>query len=83
MLELLDALAAAVVARDVARVRAIVNGPGSTTLPQRVREEALSLAVLPLDSLRAPIALWAFRHQTCQLLEVDDPSQLELPLMPA
>jgi hypothetical protein len=86
MLRLLDALADAIAARDLAYVWAIVNGPGSTALPHRVREEALSLAALPLDSLRAPIALWAFRHQTCQLLldetHVDDQysGQLELPL---
>jgi hypothetical protein len=84
MLRLLDALAEAIAARDLAHVWAIVNGPGSTALPQRVREEALSLAALPPDSLRAPIALWAFRHQTCQLLldasHVEDPGQLELPL---
>lgn len=84
MFRLLDALADAIAARDLAYVWAIVNGPGSTALPQRVREEALSLAALPPDSLRAPIALWAFRHQTCQLLvdesHVEDPGQLELPL---
>jgi hypothetical protein len=84
MLRLLDALADAITARDLAHVWAIVNGPGSTALPQRVREEALSLAALSADSLRAPIALWAFRHQTCQLLvdelPVEDPGQLELPL---
>ena len=84
MLRLLDALAEAVVARDLAHVWAIVNGPGSTALPQRVREEALSLAALPPDSLRAPIALWQLRHQTCELLRdeshVYDPGQLELPL---
>ena len=84
MLRLLDALADAVAARDLAHVWAIVNGPGSTALPQRVREEALSLAALPPDSLRAPIALWAFRHQTCELLrdeaQAEDPGQLELPL---
>jgi hypothetical protein len=60
-------------------VEAIVNGPGSSALPQRVREEALCITLLPPDSLRAPIALWAFRHQTCQLM-LDDPSQLVLPL---
>lgn len=84
MLRLLDALADATVARDLAHVWAIVNGPGSTALPQRVREEALSLAALPPDSLRAPIALWEFRHQTCQLLlnesHVERQGQLELPL---
>jgi len=84
MLRLLDALAEAVMARDLAHVWAIVNGPGSTALPQRVREEALSLAGLPPDSLRAPIALWEFRHQTCQLLldqsHVQSQGQLELPL---
>jgi hypothetical protein len=84
MLRLLDALANAVAARDLAHVWAIVNGPGSTALPQRVREEALSLVSMPRDSLRAPIALWEFRHQTCQLLlddpHVEDPGQLELPL---
>jgi hypothetical protein len=62
MLRLLDALADAIAARDLAHVWAIVNGPGSTALPQRVREEALSLAGLPPDSLRAPIALWEFRR---------------------
>ena len=84
MLRVLDALANAVAARDLARVWTIVNGPGSTALPHRVREEALSLAGLPSDSLRAPIALWEFRHQTCQLLldesHVDEAGQLELPL---
>ena len=84
MLRLLDALADAVAARDLAHVWAIVNGPGSTALPQRVREEALSLAATRPDSLRAPIALWEFRHQTCQLLldesHVEDAGQLELPL---
>ena len=86
MLRLLDALADAIAARDLADVWAITNGPGSTALPQRVREEALSLAALPPDSLRAPIALWQFRHQTCQLLDDEswsDPSQLELPLATA
>jgi hypothetical protein len=86
MLRLLDALADAIAARDLAHVWAIVNGPGSTALPQRVREEALSLAGLPPDSLRAPIALWQLRHQTCQLLYDEswsDPSQLELPLATA
>jgi hypothetical protein len=86
MLRLLDVLADAIAARDVAHVWAIINGPGSTALPQRVREEALSLAGLPPDSFRAPIALWQFRHQTCQLLHDEswgDPSQLELPLATA
>lgn len=60
-------------------MEAIINGPGSSALPQRVREEALGLVMLPPDSLRAPIALLAFRHQTCQLI-LEDPAQLELPL---
>jgi hypothetical protein len=79
VIELLDSLGDAIAARDLPRVREIVNGPGSSALPQRVREEALSLAVLPAESLRAPIALWTFRHVTAQL----DPSQLELPLTTA
>jgi hypothetical protein len=80
VLRLLDALADAVAARDLAHVWAIVNGPGSTALPQRVREEALSLAGLPPDSLRAPIALWEFG--LVDELGID-PSQLELPLATA
>jgi len=83
VLLLLDTLADAIMARDVALVWDIVNGPGSTALPQRVREEAVGLAQLSVGSLRAPIALWEFRHQWCQLLRVEpwvDPQQLELPL---
>jgi hypothetical protein len=76
VLALLDTLGQAIAARDLARVQALVTGPGSSSIPQRVREEALSLAGLPPDSLRAPIALWTFRHQTSQL----DPAQIELPL---
>lgn len=57
-LALLDALATAVCGRDLPAVRRLINGPGSTTLPREVREEALAVAGAPCTSWRAPIALW-------------------------
>ncbi len=78
-LRLLAALSAAVAARDVGAVYSLVTGAASV-LPRRVREEALAIASLPRASLRAPIALWSFYHQTCQLRQESpaDPRQLEL-----
>jgi hypothetical protein len=79
----LDALSVALAERDLARVNELITGPGSTRIPRSVREEALAVVALPLESLRAPIALWAFYHQTVQLLAQEperDMQQLELPL---
>jgi len=76
-LALLDALAAAVCGRDLPAVRRLINGPGSTTLPREVREEALAVAGAPCTSWRAPVALWRCCHQATQLLHSTPPSHVE------
>jgi hypothetical protein len=82
----LDLVAAAVAERDVAKVKELVTGQGSSRIPRRVREEVLTVATLPRTSLRAPMALFAFYYQTSQLMRDEaevaerERSQLELPL---
>lgn len=86
LLELLDALLAAVGQRDLARVwRVLDEDDAIRWFPPGVREEALTFVRLPPASLRAPLRLYRFHHQLTQLADEpleqgEDPSQLTLDL---
>ena len=86
MLEYLDRLCAALVARDDAEVRRLLQHALVSKLPRDVIDEALSIIALPRHSLRAPMkALW-FRYTTERLLRFDasfaSDTQLDLPFSP-
>ena len=86
MLEYLDRLCAALIARDDAEVRRLLQHALVSKLPRDVVEEALSISALPRHSLRAPMKTLWFRHATERLLRFDAPfasdAQLDLPFSP-
>ena len=84
MLDYLDQLCAAIVARDDAAVRRLLEHALARKLPRDVREEALAILALPRQSLRAPMKTFWYRYVTEQLSRLDPSSaptaQLDLPL---
>ena len=96
MLAFLDALCAALIARDVARIRGLLAHPLARALPQAVRDEANAMAHGTHVSFGAPLHTLRLYHQTAHLLGVSaDPAtprgpvarparaprrQMELPL---
>ena len=72
----------AVVQRDAALVRALLDIPAASSIPREVREEALTLMALPAASFRAPMQLLQFHHRLIELsreTEHQERAQLELP----
>jgi hypothetical protein len=68
MLDYLDGLCAALLARNGTEIRRLLRHPLARALPRRVREEGYSIARAGTDSLRAPIQTLHFYHQTLHLL---------------
>ena len=89
LLDLLDALIAAMERRDVEAVWELLDTEDAVrSFPAGLRQEALMMARLPRGSLRAPIRAYEFYHQLQQLADepmpqVGDPQQLSLDLAPA
>ncbi|MBC7792029.1 MAG: hypothetical protein H7Z74_18945 [Anaerolineae bacterium] len=86
MLEFLDLLCAALIARDDEDVRLLLKHPIGRELPREVREEALAIAALPAESHRAPMKTLWFRYAMEQLQRDEfaflHSPQLDLPFMP-
>lgn len=70
MLAFLDSLCAALVARDVARIRFLLAHPLSRALPRAVREEASAIAGGASRGFVAPLQTMRLYHQTAHLLGV-------------
>jgi len=68
MLDYLDGLCAALLARNGTEIRRLLRHPLARALPRRVREEAHAIARASADTFRAPIRTLHFYHQTVHLL---------------
>lgn len=68
MLDYLDGLCAALLARNATEIRRLLRHPLARALPRRVREEAYAIARAGADTFRAPIQTLHFYHQTVHLL---------------
>jgi hypothetical protein len=86
LLDLLDALIIAMERRDLQAVWDVLDEEEALrAFPAGVREEALTMARLPVGSLRAPLRTYQFYHQLQQLADETlsspgDPTQLALDL---
>ena len=75
MLAFLDSLCAALIARDVIRIRQLMAHPLSRALPRAVREEAHAIASGSSRRFLAPLQAMRLYHQTAHLLGVrSDPA---------
>ena len=75
MLAFLDSLCAALIARDVVRIRQLLAHPLSRALPRAVREEASAIAAGSSRAFVAPLQAMRLYHQTAHLLGVrSDPA---------
>lgn len=75
MLAFLDSLCAALIARDVIRIRQLLAHPLSRALPHAVREEATAIAGGAHRGYTAPLQAMRLYHQTAHLLGVrSDPA---------
>lgn len=90
MLGYLDALCAALIARDSAEIRRLLRHPLARALPRKVREEALAIRRAGANSMMAPVHTLHFFHQTAHVLgarvdpatrprEADPQLELSLP----
>jgi len=68
MLDYLDGLCAALLARNGTEIRRLLRHPLARALPRRVREEAHAIARAGPDTFRAPVQTLHFYHQTVHLL---------------
>src|ERR1700687_1573413 len=68
MLDYLDGLCAALLARNGTEIRRLLRHPLARALPRRVREEGYAIARSNPESLRAPVQTLHFYHQTVHLL---------------
>lgn len=68
MLDYLDGLCAALLARNGTEIRRLLRHPLARALPRHVREEAHAIARAGADTFRAPIQTLHFYHQTVHLL---------------
>ena len=68
MLDYLDGLCAALLARNGTEIRRLLRHPLARALPRRVREEGYAIARAGPESFRAPIQTLHFYHQTLHLL---------------
>lgn len=75
MLAFLDSLCAALIARDVIRIRQLLAHPLSRALPRAVREEATAIAGGASRGYTAPLQALRLYHQTAHMLGVrSDPA---------
>src|SRR3954467_10018544 len=68
MLDYLDSLCAALLARNGTEIRRLLRHPLARALPRRVREEGHAIARAGPESFRAPVQTLHFYHQTLHLL---------------
>ncbi len=68
MLDYLDGLCAALLARNGMEIRRLLRHPLARALPRRVREEGYAIARSGPESFRAPVHTLHFYHQTLHLL---------------
>ena len=68
MLDYLDSLCAALLARNGTEIRRLLRHPLARALPRRVREEGYAIARAGPESLRAPVQSLHFYPQTLHLL---------------
>lgn len=68
MLDYLDGLCAALLARNGTEIRRLLRHPLARALPRRVREEGYAIARAGPESFRAPVQTLHFYHQTLHLL---------------
>ena len=68
MLDYLDGLCAALLARNGTEIRRLLRHPLARALPRGVREEAHAIARAGPETFRAPIQTLHFYHQTVHLL---------------
>jgi hypothetical protein len=68
MLDYLDGLCAALLARNSTEIRRLLRHPLARALPRRVREEGYAIARAGPESFRAPVQTLHFYHQTLHLL---------------
>ena len=68
MLDYLDSLCAALLARNGTEIRRLLRHPLARALPRRVREDGYAIARAGPESLRAPVQTLHFYHQTLHLL---------------
>ena len=85
MLAYLDALCAALLARDTKEIDRLGRHPLARALPRTVREEVLAIRRVGPGSLRAPMETLRHYHRTAHLAGIArDPAsqgaQTELPL---
>ena len=75
MLAFLDSLCAALISRDVVRIRQLMAHPLSRALPRAVRDEATAIAGGAPRGFTAPLQAMKLYHQTAHLLGVrSDPA---------
>lgn len=80
MLAYLDALIAALTARDLLEIDRLVTHPLARILPPDVRDEATVFLTGHADPLAAPLCTMRLRHQTAELLrEVPDVADRPAP----
>jgi hypothetical protein len=86
MLAYLDALIAALAARDMMEIDRLVTHPLARILPPDVRDEATVFLSGHADPLAAPLRAMRLRHQTAELLrevpEVADRPSMEPAAQP-
>ena len=68
MLDYLDGLCSALLARNGTEIRRLLRHPLARALPRRVREEGYAIARAGPESFRAPVQTLHFYHQTLHLL---------------
>jgi hypothetical protein len=68
VLDYLDSLCAALLARNGIEIRRLLRHPLARALPRRVREEGYAIARAGPESFRAPVQTLHFYHQTLHLL---------------
>lgn len=68
MLEFLDTLCSALLARDGARIGCLLGHPLARALPRQVREEAMLIARHGQRAMIAPVQTMRLYHQTAHLL---------------
>ena len=79
MLAFLDSLCAALIARDVVRIRQLLAHPLSRALPRAVREEAAAIAGGASRGVTAPLQAMRLYHQTAHLLGVRSDPAIRYP----
>ena len=83
MLDYLDGLCAALLARNGTEIRRLLRHPLARALPRGVREEGHAIARANPESLRAPVQTLHFYHQTLHLLGARPSEGVRTDIAPA